>query len=166
MLWVNWQISWLIAWYLYDILTYDTEGAIRLIIIISSFILYCSKKRGTVNTISAIIFLTTLCSDKLSTKYSCMLIFKILKDCFVFLQQILYLVIIDMIVFFVLVVFQCLSEHDLVGPQDISHMKTSIFTMLSRINEDKAYRNGFEVISYYSSLLSWRLMICMSFQSS
>lgn len=101
------------------------------------------------NTISAIIFLTTLCSDKLSTKYSCMLIFKILKDCFVFLQQILYLIIIDMIVFFVLVVFQCLSEHDLVGPQDISHMKTSIFTMLSRINEDKAYRNGFEVISYY-----------------
>lgn len=44
-----------------------------------------------------------------------------------------------------LVLFQCLSQHDLVGAQDISHLKKIVFTVLARLHEDRAYKNAYEV---------------------
>ena len=46
---------------------------------------------------------------------------------------------------FVAVIFQCLNQHDLVGAQDISHLKKIVFTILSRLHEDKAYKTAYEV---------------------
>lgn len=38
-----------------------------------------------------------------------------------------------------------MSQHDLVGAQDISHLKKIVFTMLAKLQEDKAYKNAYEV---------------------
>ena len=46
---------------------------------------------------------------------------------------------------FVTVIFQCLNQHDLVGAQDISQLKKIVFTILSRLHEDKAYKTAYEV---------------------
>ena len=46
---------------------------------------------------------------------------------------------------FVTVIFQSLNQHDLVGAQDISHLKKIVFTILSRLHEDKAYKTAYEV---------------------
>lgn len=51
------------------------------------------------------------------------------------------------------VIFQCLSQHDLVGAQDISHLKQIVFTILSRMHEDKAYKTAYEVRMAYSQLI-------------
>ena len=56
------------------------------------------------------------------------------------------------------VLFQCLSQHDLVGAQDISHLKKTVFTVLTRLREDRAYTNAYEVCSltYSEEIINYR----------
>ena len=77
--------------------------------------------------------------------YFCGFIFALESEHWLYCRQMMVFKLFFFHYIFGTVIFQCLNQHDLVGAQDISHLKKIVFTILSRLHEDKAYKTAYEV---------------------